>query len=65
MRQVLSRFHESLQPAVYRHPPLLIEYETGNVQQLKVKKGFPLMIHSNSEIEEREILLPPNSKLIC
>ena len=23
------------------------------------------MIHSNNEIEEREILLPPNSKLIC
>ena len=47
------------------NPPLLIEYETGNVQQLNVKKGFPLMIHSNNEIEEREILLPPNSKLIC
>jgi phosphoserine phosphatase RsbU/P len=47
------------------NPPLLIEYETGSVQQLKTAKGFPLMIHSLNEIEEREIHLPPNSKLIC
>ena len=47
------------------NPPLLIEYETGSIQQLKTGKGFPLMIHSNNEIEEKEIQLIPNSKLIC
>ena len=47
------------------NPPLLIEYETGKIQHLNNEKGFPLMIHCLNEIEEREILLPPNSKLIC
>ena len=47
------------------NPPLLIEYEVDTIQSLHTKKGFPLMIHSLNEIEEREIHLPPNSKLIC
>jgi phosphoserine phosphatase RsbU/P len=47
------------------NPPLLIEYDTGSIQQLKTGKGFPLMIHSHNEIEERETHLPPNSKLVC
>mgnify|MGYP001107058559 CR=1 FL=1 len=47
------------------NPPLLIDYGTGSVQYLKTKKGFPLMINSQNEIEELETLLPPNSKLIC
>jgi phosphoserine phosphatase RsbU/P len=47
------------------NPPLLIEYETGSVQRLNTQKGFPLMIHCQNEIEEREIFMPANSKLIC
>ena len=47
------------------NPPLLIEYETGKIQHLNNEKGFPLMIHCLNEIEEREIPLPPNSKLVC
>ncbi len=47
------------------NPPLLIDYETDRVLELKTEKGFPLMIHCNNEIEEKEIQLPPNSKLIC
>lgn len=47
------------------NPPLLIEYETGKVKHLNNEKGFPLMIHTLNDIEEREIHLPPNSKLIC
>ena len=47
------------------NPPLLIDYETGKIQHLNNEKGFPLMIHCLNEIEEREILLPPNSKLVC
>ena len=47
------------------NPPLLIDYETGSVQCLNTEKGFPLMIHCTNDIEEREVLLPPNSKLIC
>jgi phosphoserine phosphatase RsbU/P len=47
------------------NPPLLIDYESGTAQQLITEKGFPLMIHSHNKIEEREIRLPLNSKLIC
>jgi phosphoserine phosphatase RsbU/P len=47
------------------NPPLLIEYDTDSIHQLKTDKGFPLMIHSHNEIEEREVRLPLNSKLIC
>lgn len=47
------------------NPPLLIDYGTGKIQHLNNDRGFPLMIHSLNDIEEREILLPPNSKLIC
>ncbi len=47
------------------NPPLLIEYETEVFQRLDTQKGFPLMIHCQNEIEEREILLPKNSKLVC
>ena len=47
------------------NPPLLVNYETHSVQRLNTQKGFPLMIHCTNEIEEREIPMPPNSKLIC
>jgi phosphoserine phosphatase RsbU/P len=47
------------------NPPLLIDFETSSVQQLITGKGFPLMIHSQNEIEEKETHLPQNSKLIC
>ncbi|MBC8287179.1 MAG: SpoIIE family protein phosphatase [Nitrospinae bacterium] len=47
------------------NPPLLIAYETGKIEHLNTEKGFPLMIHCTNDIEEREILLPLNSKLIC
>jgi phosphoserine phosphatase RsbU/P len=47
------------------NPPLLIDYKSNTVQQLKTGKGFPLMIHSQNEIEERETHLPLNSKLVC
>jgi len=47
------------------NPPLLIEYDTGTIQKLHTDRGFPLMIHCLNDIEEREVILPPNSKLIC
>ena len=47
------------------NPPLLIDYEIGKIEHINTEKGFPLMIHCNNEIEEREILLPLNCKLIC
>jgi len=47
------------------NPPLLIDYGTNSIQRLHTDKGFPLMIRCHNEIEELEILLPRNSKLIC
>ncbi len=47
------------------NPPLLIDYGTGKIEYLNTEKGFPLMIHSFNDIEEREIPLPQNSKLVC
>ncbi|MBT3416271.1 MAG: SpoIIE family protein phosphatase [Nitrospina sp.] len=57
--------HKMKYASAGHNPPLLIEYGTDSIQRLKTKKGFPLMIHCHNEIEELEILLPPNSKLIC
>ncbi|MZH13548.1 MAG: SpoIIE family protein phosphatase [Nitrospinae bacterium] len=47
------------------NPPLLIDYDSGNTLELRTEKGFPLMIHPKNEIEEKEVVLPLNSKLIC
>jgi len=47
------------------NPPLLINYDTGNIDELNTEKGFPLMIHCNNDLDEKEIELPLNSKLIC
>ncbi|MBL4664803.1 MAG: SpoIIE family protein phosphatase [Nitrospinaceae bacterium] len=47
------------------NPPLLIDYESGHVQELNTEKGFPLMIHCDNDLEEKEVELPLNSKLIC
>ncbi len=45
-------------------PPILIDYNTDRVQELSLDKGIPLMILPNSELQEGEIHLPPNSKLV-
>jgi len=47
------------------NPPLLVDYGSAEIQYLNTEKGFPLMIHTFNDIEEREILLPQNSKLVC
>lgn len=47
------------------NPPLLIDYESGHVQELSTEKGFPLMIDCQNDLDEKEIQLPKNSKLIC
>ncbi|MEK9627733.1 MAG: SpoIIE family protein phosphatase [Nitrospinota bacterium] len=47
------------------NPPLLIDYNQDQIVELKTGKGFPLMIHCSNELEEKEIELPLNSKLIC
>lgn len=47
------------------NPPVLINYDTGNIVELNTEKGFPLMIHCDNDLDEKEIELPLNSKLIC
>jgi serine phosphatase RsbU (regulator of sigma subunit) len=46
------------------NPPLLIDYDEGSVRQLWADKGFPLMILSHNIMEEHEVGLAPNSKLV-
>jgi len=45
------------------NPPILVNYNTGKVQELWLSKGIPLMILPNNDMEEGEIQLEPNSKL--
>jgi serine phosphatase RsbU (regulator of sigma subunit)/CHASE2 domain-containing sensor protein len=45
-------------------PPILINYSTGQEQELSLDKGIPLMILPDCELEEGEIRLQPNSKLM-
>lgn len=46
------------------NPPLLIDYDQDKVHQLSTAKGFPLIIFPQNDLEEKEIELPPNSKLV-
>lgn len=46
------------------NPPILIEYDTKKIHHLKTDKGFPLVILPQNTMDEKEIELPPNSKLI-
>lgn len=45
------------------NPPILVNYNMNNVQELWLNKGIPLMILPNNDMEEGEIQLEPNSKL--
>jgi phosphoserine phosphatase RsbU/P len=45
-------------------PPYLINYNTGEVQELKSEKGFPLMILPNNPMDESKVQIAPNSKLV-
>jgi serine phosphatase RsbU (regulator of sigma subunit)/CHASE2 domain-containing sensor protein len=45
-------------------PPILINCKAGQVQELSLDKGIPLMILPDCELEEVEIHLQPNSKLV-
>jgi sigma-B regulation protein RsbU (phosphoserine phosphatase) len=46
------------------NPPLLIDYDQDKVHQLTTTKGFPLIIFPQNDLEENEIELPLNSKLV-
>ena len=47
-----------------RHPPpVFINYDTESVLELWTKKGIPLMILPNNDMEEGKIQLEPNCKL--
>ncbi len=46
------------------NPPLLIDYDKNTVHQLTTSKGFPLIIFPQNDLEEKEIYLPLNSKLV-
>ena len=47
------------------NPPLLIDYGANRILELNTEKGFPLMIHCDNALDEKEIELPLNSKLVC
>lgn len=46
------------------NPPIVIDYDSGQVRTLSTSRGFPLMISPQNVLEERELQLLPNSKLI-
>ena len=46
------------------NPPIYVDYNTGNIQELWAGKGFPLMILPDNKMEEHEVQLLQNSKLI-
>jgi len=45
-------------------PPYLINYDNGEVQELKSEKGFPLMILPNNPMDESKVQIAHNSKLV-
>ena len=45
-------------------PPIFLNYNNGSVSELWTSKGVPLMILPNNDMEEGEIQLEPNCKLV-
>ncbi len=45
-------------------PPYLVNYDNGSIQELKTEKGFPLMIMPENKMDEAQVQLAPNSKLV-
>ncbi len=46
------------------HPSYLIDYNTGQVEDLWVNQGFPLMIKAENPMMEKEVQLTGRSKLV-
>ncbi|MCH8157164.1 MAG: fused response regulator/phosphatase [Nitrospinae bacterium] len=46
------------------NPPILVDYNTGDVRELWADTGFPLMISPENIMAEHEVQLHPNSKLV-